>query len=146
MDTQVRIKIDSREPFADGQEFERVGAYEALVGTVDFAIDPDDVSNETVTDLELAPRNDEGLVEYSTDLYILKPLDLSSGNGRLLYDVNNRGNLRAMQFFNDGVLTLLYARDGRATSCPAKTASPCACRLPPTRAATLRAACGPSLS
>ena len=63
MDTQVRINVESREPFADGQEFERVGAYEALVGTVDFAIDSDDVSNETVTDLKLAPRNDEGLVE-----------------------------------------------------------------------------------
>ena len=103
MESQVRINVESRMPFADGQEFDGVGAYEALVGTVDFAIDPADLSNETVTDLKLAPRNDDGLVEYSTDLYILKPLDLSTGNGRLLYDVNNRGNLRAMQFFNDGV-------------------------------------------
>ncbi|MCH7624604.1 MAG: hypothetical protein IIC83_01640, partial [Chloroflexi bacterium] len=79
MDSQVRINVESRIPFADGREFDGVGAYEALVGTVDFAIDPDDPSNETVTDLKLAPRNDEGLVEYSTDLYILKPLDLSTG-------------------------------------------------------------------
>ena len=59
MESQVRINIESRKPFADGQEFDGVGAYEALAGTVDFAIDPHDPSNETVNDLELAPRNDE---------------------------------------------------------------------------------------
>ena len=103
MDTQIRLRIDCREPFADGQAFGEVGPYERLSGRVDFAIDPDAPAFNAITDLEFAPRNADGLVEYSTDLYILKPLDLARGNRRILYDVNNRGNARALQFYNDAV-------------------------------------------
>lgn len=105
MDTQVRLRLDIREPFADGTAFGDVGAYERLVGRVLFAIDPDDPANRTIVDLDHAPRNAAGLVEYSTDLYILKPVDLGRGNRRLLYDVNNRGAIRALQFFNDAPYT-----------------------------------------
>jgi len=101
MDTQVRLRIDTREPFADGMAFGEVGPYERLAGRVRFAIDPNDPANRVIVDLDHAPRNAAGLVEYSTDVYILKPLELGRGNRRLLYDVNNRGNIRAVQFFND---------------------------------------------
>jgi hypothetical protein len=101
MDTEVRLRIDTRESFADGIPFGEVGPYERLAGRVLFAIDPNDPANRTIVDLDHAPRNAAGLVEYSTDVYILKPLDLRRGNRRLLYDVNNRGNIRAIQFFND---------------------------------------------
>jgi Alpha/beta hydrolase domain len=101
MDAQIRLRLDTRELFADGMVFGQVGPYERLTGRVLFAIDPDDPANRTVVDLDHAPRNTAGLVEYSTDVYILKPLELGRGNRRLLYDVNNRGNIRAIQFFND---------------------------------------------
>jgi Alpha/beta hydrolase domain len=101
MVTQVRLRIDTREPFADGMTFGEVGPYERLVGRVLFAIDPNDPANRPIVDLDHAARHATGLVEYSTDLYILKPLELARGNRRLLYDVNNRGNIRALQFFND---------------------------------------------
>jgi hypothetical protein len=101
MDTQVRLRIDVREPFADGMAFGDVGPYERLVGRVLFAIDPNDAANRAIVDLDQAPRNADGLVEYATDLYVLKPLDLARGNRRSLYDVNNRGTMRALQFFND---------------------------------------------
>jgi len=101
MDTQVRLCIDTREPFADGMAFGDVGPYERLAGRILFAIDPEDPANRPIVDLDQAPRNAAGLVEYATDVYILKPLDLARGNRRLLYDVNNRGNIRAVQFFND---------------------------------------------
>jgi Alpha/beta hydrolase domain len=101
MDTQVRLRIDTREPFADGMAFGEVGPYERLAGHVLFAIDANDPANRTIVDLDHAPRNAAGLVEYSTAVYILQPLDLGRGNRRLLYDVNNRGNIRAIQFFND---------------------------------------------
>src|SRR5262249_59709064 len=39
-------------------------------------------------------------IEYSSDFYILKPVDTQKGNGALLYDVNNRGNKRALIQFN----------------------------------------------
>src|ERR671924_2199155 len=101
MDTQIRLRLDTRELFADGIAFGEVGPYERFTGRVLFGLDPDDPANRAIVDLDHAPRNAAGLVEYSTDVYILKPLELRRGNRRLLYDVNNRGNIRAVQFFND---------------------------------------------
>ena len=103
MDSQIRLVIDRREPFAGAEAFAGVGPYELLSGRVDFAIDPAAAAFSTVVDLEHAPRNTGGLVEYSADIYMLKPTDMERGNRRILYDVNNRGNLRCLQFFNDAV-------------------------------------------
>ena len=103
MNTQIRLRIDIREPFAGGMEFGDVGPYECLSGRVLFAIDPDASNNQTVVDLDHAPRNSSGLVEYAADFYILKPAELARGNRRLIYDVNNRGSKRVLQFFNDGI-------------------------------------------
>ena len=101
MKTEVRLDIQRRVGYADGYVFGRVGAYERLVGTVRFALDPQDAGNANLVDLELAPRNSRGLVEFSGDLDILKPVDLVQGNRRLLYDVNNRGNKTALRAMND---------------------------------------------
>ena len=103
MDSQIRLVIDRREPFAEGGSFGDVGPYERLSGRVDFAIDPAAPEFSAVVDLEHAPRNADGLVEYSADFYMLKPVDMERGNRRILYDVNNRGNMRCLQFFNDAV-------------------------------------------
>ena len=101
MSTKVRVQIDRRQSFAEGHAFGDAGAYERLVGTAHFALDPRDTVNANVVDLELAPFNGDGLVEFSADLDILKPVDLSLGNGALFYDVNNRGNMTGMRAFND---------------------------------------------
>lgn len=103
MESRIRLQIDVREPFAEGMEFGEVGAYERIAGKVHFEIDPDAPENGKIVDLDLAPRNDDGLVEYATDFYILRPADLARGNRRLIYDVNNRGNKRLLQFLNDAV-------------------------------------------
>lgn len=52
-------------------------------------------------DLDKAPRNDQGLVEFSSYLCILKPRELERGNHCLLFDFGNRGNKRALVMFND---------------------------------------------
>jgi hypothetical protein len=101
MNTQVRLTIHRRLDFAGGHVFGKSGAYERLVGRVEFALDPEDPAHQNIVDLELAPRSPQGLVEFSADLDILKPVDLSRGNRRLLYDVNNRGNKTALRAFND---------------------------------------------
>ena len=44
-----------------------------------------------IVDIELAPRNARGMVEYSFDFYILKPIDLSKGAHRVMYEPPNRG-------------------------------------------------------
>ena len=101
MSTQIRFRIREREPFAGGAAFGDTGPYERIAGAVEFAVDPDDAAYSMVVDLDRARRNDDGLVEFSTDLVVLRPVDLERGNRRLLYDVNNRGNKRVLAFFND---------------------------------------------
>ena len=97
----ITLAIEERAPFAEGADFGPVGAYERIKGRARFAIDPRRPANRKIVDLPLAPADGRGLVEYSTEFFIIKPVDMSRGNRRLLYDVNNRGNKRALQFFND---------------------------------------------
>src|SRR5689334_16519487 len=82
----VRIKIDRREPFAEGHPFGSAGAYEKLEGSLYLEADPNTAGNRRVADLRLAPRNQAGKVEYRTDFFLLKPVDPSKGNHRLFYD------------------------------------------------------------
>lgn len=106
----TRIEIQSREPYAQGREFSGVGAYETLRGKVFFEVDPDAPANKQVVDLDLAPRNAAGRVEFSADLELLTPVDRRRGNGALLYDVNNRGNKLALGQFNSGADEFLMRR------------------------------------
>ena len=94
------MEINSRRPFADGKSFGDVGAYEQLDGTVQFAVDPDNPANETIADLELAPRNTKGLVTFSSDFRILRPVDPKRGNRRILLDIPNRGKPLALRNIN----------------------------------------------
>ncbi|HEV8256502.1 MAG TPA: alpha/beta hydrolase domain-containing protein [Casimicrobiaceae bacterium] len=88
----TKIEITSTEsPTFGGTTFGTVGAYEKLRGRAYGAVDPADPLNALITDIELAPTN-AGKVEYSMDIYILKPVNLSQGNNKLFMEVNNRGN------------------------------------------------------
>ena len=86
------IEIKERGPYAEGMEFGDVGTYEQLDGTVQFAVDPTDPANSLITDLELAPKNAAGLVEFSADFRIVMPVDPNKRNHKLFFDVVNRGN------------------------------------------------------
>ncbi len=85
------IEITGIEPFADGAEFGAAGSYERVVGTARGELDPADPANAGIVDIALAPRNARGLVEYKTDLFILRPKDPARGSGTLLFEVLNRG-------------------------------------------------------
>ena len=98
----TRWEIVSRTPYANGQKFGEVGAYEQIVGKVHFAIDPAAKANQDIVDLTRAPKNTDGKVEFWSDLFLLTPADPARRNGALLYDVNNRGNKLALGFFNKG--------------------------------------------
>ncbi|MBV0882096.1 hypothetical protein KTQ42_22730 [Noviherbaspirillum sp. L7-7A] len=74
-----------------GKAFGTVGAYQKIRGTASGQLDPNDPKNKVITDIALAPRNADGMVDYSMDFYILKPVDGSKGNGKLFFEVNNRG-------------------------------------------------------
>jgi hypothetical protein len=97
----IALEIHTRVDFAGGKEFGSAGAYEKLVGVARFAVDPAHPRNKAIVDLDLAPRNDAGKVEFTSDVFILKPKDVAKGNGALFYDVNNRGNKVALGMFNN---------------------------------------------
>jgi hypothetical protein len=99
------LEVLSREPFAGGMAFGETGPYEKIVAIARFAVDPEHQRNKVVVDLDSAPRNGEGKVEFEADVCILMPKDPAKGNGALLYDVNNRGNKLALGFFNRAVNT-----------------------------------------
>jgi hypothetical protein len=98
----IDLHVLRREPFLDGKPFGDVGPYEKIVGVARFAIDPKNDRNRVIVDLDLAPRNADGKVEFEADVFILTPKDPSKGNGAILYDVNNRGNKLAVGMFNRG--------------------------------------------
>jgi hypothetical protein len=95
----VRLRIERREVIANGRAFGAAGAYEKLVGKVDFGFDPNLPANDIVVDLKLAPRNAHGEVKASADFYLLKPVDPRKGNGRLFYEVGNRGGKAMLATF-----------------------------------------------
>jgi alpha/beta hydrolase family protein len=95
----VRLRIERREVILDGRAFGAAGPYEKLVGKVDFGLDPLLPRNGEIVDLTLAPRNASGEVEASADFYMLKPVDPRKGNGRLFYEVGNRGGKAMLSTF-----------------------------------------------
>ena len=99
----TRIEIERVEsPTFGGTVFGNVGQYEKLVGRAYGELDPGDAANRGIVYIDKAARNGTGRVEYSIDIFILKPVDMSRGSRTLIYDVVNRGSLRALQVFNIG--------------------------------------------
>jgi hypothetical protein len=66
--------------------------YEKLTGKVYFAVDPKLPANRRIADIDLAPRNEKGLVEFSSDMTVFRPKD-GKGNGTALMEITNRGGL-----------------------------------------------------
>jgi hypothetical protein len=97
----TRIEIVKREPFAAGQAFGSTGAYEKIVGRYYGALDPSHPLNATIVDLDKAPRNAHGQIEYTADFYILRPVDLAKGNGAIFYEASNRGSKAILARFNN---------------------------------------------
>ena len=94
----VRIVVERTTPYGGGQTFGGAGAFERLEGMVYMEVDPDDPLNAVVVNLDRAPRNANGLVEFSAPFVIIKPVDITSGNGKILYGINNRGNAIEIPF------------------------------------------------
>jgi hypothetical protein len=99
----VRVEIASRTDINDGKPFGAAGAYEKITGHVFFAVDPANLHNRQIVDLEKASRNAQGEVEFSADLYLLRPKDMAKGNQAVLFEVSNRGGR--------GILSIVNGRD-----------------------------------
>ena len=92
-------KIES--PTFEGVTFGNVGQYERIEGILKGEVDPRHPLNSGIINIDKAPRNARGFVEYDVDLFILKPIDMKKGNSRILYEVSNRGNKLALAYFNN---------------------------------------------
>jgi hypothetical protein len=77
--------------------------YQKLTGHAYGELDPRLPLN-AITDLEFAPRNARGMVEYVATFTILKPADMAKASGVLLYFVPNRGRINPDLFLGGGFL------------------------------------------
>ncbi len=104
----TRIEITRVEsPTFGGMSFGEVGRYEKLAGRAFGEVDPNDQRNRVIADIALAPRNSKGKVEYSTDVYILRPVERSAGNHRIFFEMNNRGNNFSLGLLNSAPAAIL---------------------------------------
>lgn len=100
-----RVEITSRTPLANGQAFGQAGAYERITGRLHYAVDPSNDANLPIVDLALAPRDARGKVRFAGDFTLIRPIQGARANGRLLYEVNNRGNYWLFSLFQNGPFT-----------------------------------------
>jgi len=108
----TRIVVEHRDsPAFGGQTFGNAGQYEVLSGHFFGEIDPKDAHNSIIMDLQFAPRNARGMVEYSATFALAKPIDMSKSNGVLYYTVSNRGR-GAPVGSDDGRINLLSGWQG----------------------------------
>ncbi len=108
----TRIVVEHREsPAFSGQAFGNAGQYELLSGHFFGEIDPADPHNSIIMDIQFAPRNAHGMVEYSATFALSKPIDMSKSNGVLYYTVSNRGR-GAPVASDDGRINLLSGWQG----------------------------------
>jgi hypothetical protein len=89
-------------PTFGGASFGSVGQYELLQGTFTGEVDPSNPQNAVIVDIQNAPRNARGMVTYSADFQILRPINLSQGNHRVIFDLPNRGGATSLSTYNNG--------------------------------------------
>jgi Alpha/beta hydrolase domain len=92
------LEVTQRSDVFGGRSFGDAGPYEKIVGRLRYAVDPASAANRAVVDLDLAPRDPSGRVEFSADVYILRPK--SGGMHTALLEVGNRGNKALLPFFD----------------------------------------------
>ena len=102
----LSIEIEKRIPVLGGKKFGDSGAYEMIEGQVRFGFDPQSEANARVTDIRLAPRNAEGLVEASANFVVLQAVDPEKRRGIGLFDVPNRGRRLGLAAMNRSAMDI----------------------------------------
>jgi hypothetical protein len=95
-----RLYFVERSDVLGGKSLGPAGPYERIIAKAYFRIDPKLEANRIISDIDLAPRGADGMVEFSADVYVLKPTDPAKGNGTLLFEVSNRGRKGLLGMFN----------------------------------------------
>lgn len=106
------ITVGAPTPLFGGQAFGSAGAYEQLRGTITGELDPLDPHNAVITDINLAQRNANGRVQYTTTFTLHRPVSMANASGVMVYEVVNRGNRIVPGFFTVGATAANPAGDG----------------------------------
>jgi hypothetical protein len=101
----TKIVITDTQPMWGGETFGTVGAYEKLTGIAYGRVDPKDPKNAGMVFIDRAPLDADGMVAYSTDFLLMRPVDASKGSGKIFYNVVNRGGDQSLNALNKGSLT-----------------------------------------
>ena len=101
MPQDVSFEIEEIQPVANGFKFAEAVPYECIKGWVHFTVDPKASYQSNIVDIDNAPKNTAGYIQFSSEFNILRPTIPQHGNGCLFFDYGNRGNKRAIQYFND---------------------------------------------
>ena len=88
----VRFYVMKTEPYMDGKVFGNAGSYMKITGQIYGEVDPAHPLNSVIQDINLAPKNRTGNVEYISDCIIIRPADMSKSNGLFFLSLPNRGN------------------------------------------------------
>jgi hypothetical protein len=99
--TQIIIANTEAPTFENNPSFGSVGQYERIGGTITGEVDPQDPLNAIIVDIDRAPKNANGTVGYTASFQILRPMDLSKGNHRVIFELPNRGRTNVLGLFND---------------------------------------------
>ncbi|HEY5083888.1 MAG TPA: hypothetical protein VII48_05160, partial [Rhizomicrobium sp.] len=97
-----RIEVTSRSDVLGGKSWGTRGPYEKLSGTVTFAVDPKNLFDKSIPNIDKAPRDANGKVEFSSDFTILAPKDRSKANGVAFFEASNRGHQSLLANFDRG--------------------------------------------
>jgi len=110
----TRVDVSAREDILGGKRFGTVGSYEKITARVHYALDPANAHNRVIVDLDRAPRNDKGAVEFWADVVVLRPKERARGNGALLVDIPNRGGTLSWRgaIANESDIDSWYLRQG----------------------------------
>jgi hypothetical protein len=98
----TKIILVSRAPAFDGRQFGTAGSFEEIRGIAIGEIDPADRRNAVITDIQFAPRNANGRVEYRLNFTLMKPVDMKKSSGVLFYNIVNRGRRNGPTEFDVG--------------------------------------------
>lgn len=112
----VRLEVQRIEPFAGGTAFGATGSYVRIAGVAHGELDPTNPLNTVIVNLDKAPRNARGQVEYDVDFYLMRPTEAARGNGRLLYEVTNRGRKFLLHWLHEAPATSPGAVNDPATA------------------------------
>jgi len=100
----VSVEVQSRTYFRGDNATDGtgsgVGTYEKIVARVHFAVLPQDIHNSGIVDLAKTARNSKGEVEFSSDLFLMRPA--ANGNSAMLLEIPNRGGKGILSLIDGG--------------------------------------------